>query len=259
MNLSWIPVLHQLRSVGWLYSESRLFHLWMEILFRVQRSKDTYPVKGMSVEVRPGQFISSTRRLATAISVDKDTVGRYLKILESQKWIERKVMGNVTLYTVLVMEQIPGFTIRDDTDSPTNEDAKSLTVGDTSGDTFGDINYNNKNNKKNISSSPACEEEFFEILLRDKEAFREIALALHCKEEKLTSMYLDFVQESRIKEKRYETVLQCKEHFFNWARARLDKEKRDGTTNADKPGGGNQGNKRGRRTPLEPGCGLIED
>lgn len=72
-------------------------------------------------------------------------------------------------------------------------------------------------------------------------------------------MYPDFVQESRIKEKRYETVLQCKEHFFNWARARLDKGKRDGTTKTNKPGGGSQGNKRGRRTPLEPGCGLIED
>ena len=112
MDLSWIPVFHQLRSVGWLYSESRMLHLWLEILFRVQRSKDTYPVKGESVEVRPGQFISSTRKLAAAISVDKDTVGRYLKILESQRWIERKVLGNVTLYTVLVMEQIPGFTIR---------------------------------------------------------------------------------------------------------------------------------------------------
>lgn len=259
MDLSWIPVFHQLRSVGWLYSESRMLHLWLEILFRVQRSKDTYPVKGVSVEVRPGQFISSTRKLAAAISVDKDTVGRYLKILESQRWIERKVLGNVTLYTVLVMEQIPGFTIKESTGQTAVSDTKTLTVGDTSGDTFGDINYINKNNNINISPSPAREEEFFEIFSRDKEAFRGIALALHCKEEILESMYQDFVQESRVKEKRYGTVLQCKEHFFNWARARLDKEKRDGTTKANKPGGGSQGNKRGRRTPLEPGCGLIED
>lgn len=198
MDISWIPVFHQLRSVGWLYSESRMLHLWLEILFRVQRSKDTYPVKGVSVEVRPGQFISSTRKLA-AISVDKDTVGRYLKILESQRWIERKVLGNVTLYTVLVMEQIPGFTIKEDTGQPTVADAKTPTVGDTSGDTFGDINY--INNNINISPSPAREEEFFEIFSRDKEAFRGIALALHCKEEILESMYPDFVQESRIKEK----------------------------------------------------------
>lgn len=258
MDLSWIPVFHQLRSVGWLYSESRMLHLWLEILFRVQRSKDTYPVKGVSVEVRPGQFISSTRKLAAAISVDKDTVGRYLKILESQRWIERKVLGNVTLYTVLVMEQIPGFTIKESAGQTAVTDAKTPTVGDTSGDTFGDIDYINKNNI-NISPSPAREEEFFEIFSRDKEAFRGIALALHCKEEILESMYPDFVQESRVKEKRYGTVLQCKEHFFNWARARLDKEKRDGTTKANKPGGGSQGNKRGRRTPLEPGCGLIED
>lgn len=145
MDLSWIPVFHQLRSVGWLYSESRMLHLWLEILFRVQRSKDTYPVKGVSVEVRPGQFISSTRKLAAAISVDKDTVGRYLKILESQRWIERKVLGNVTLYTVLVMEQIPGFTIKESAGQPAVTDAKTPTVGDTSGDTFGDINYINKN------------------------------------------------------------------------------------------------------------------
>ena len=161
MNLSWIPVLHHLRSVAWLYSESRMLHLWLEILFRVHRSRATYPVKGESVALAPGQFVASTRKLAAAISVDKDTVGRYLKILESQKWIDRKIMGNLTLYTVLVMEQIPGFTIKEGDIA-----AESLrTVGDTLPDTFsdtvGDIYYN-KNNINISSPSPVCEEKIYE-------------------------------------------------------------------------------------------------
>lgn len=82
MNLSWIPVLHYLRNVEWLYSESRMVHLWLEILFRVQRSADTYPIKGTTIDIMPGQFVASTRKLAAAIGADKDTVGRYLKILE---------------------------------------------------------------------------------------------------------------------------------------------------------------------------------
>lgn len=260
MNLSWIPVLHQLRSVDWLYSESRMFHLWLEILFRVQRSRDTYPVKGEPVALAPGQFIASTRRLAAAISVDKDTVGRYLKILETQKWIERKIMGNLTLYTVLVMEQIPGFTIREEAISAENLRTVGDTPSDTSSDTVGDIYYNNKNNKKNISSpSPVREEEVFEKFLEDEEALSQMAHALHCRAAKLKTIYPDFMQECLVKEKTHGTMLEIKDHFFNWARARLSREKRNGSTKTNQSRGGSQGNQRGRRTPLEPGCGLIED
>lgn len=260
MNLSWIPVLHQLRSVGWLYSESRMLHLWLEILFRVQRSRDTYPVKGEPIALAPGQFVASTRKLAAAISVDKDTVGRYLKILETQKWIERKIMGNLTLYTVLVMEHIPAFTIREGGIEPENLRTVGDTVSDTSSDTFGDIYYNKKNINKNISSPyPAREEEIFENFIEDEEAISQLAQALHCRAAKLKKMFPDFVQECKVKEKNHGTVLECKDHFFNWARARLNSEKQNGSTKANKSGGGSKGNKRGSRTPLEPGCGLIED
>ena len=260
MNLSWIPVLHQLRSVGWLYSESRMLHLWLEILFRVQRSRDTYPVKGEPVALAPGQFVASTRKLAAAISVDKDTVGRYLKILETQKWIERKVMGNLTLYTVLVMEHIPEFTIREGDAATENLRTVGDTLSDTSSDTIGDIYYNNKNNNKNNSSPTHVRvEEIFERFLEDDEALTQLAHALHCRASRLKTIYPDFVQECRVKEKDHGTMLEIKDHFFNWARARLNREKQNGSANANKSGGGTKGNQRGRRTPLEPGCGLIED
>ena len=109
MNRSWIPVMHYLRDVEWLYSESRMVHLWLEILFRVHRAKGTYPIKGTTIDILPGQFVASTRKLAASIGADKDTVGRYMRIFEAQKWIRRLEIGNATLYTVLVMDQIPGF------------------------------------------------------------------------------------------------------------------------------------------------------
>ncbi len=111
MNRSWIPVMHYLRDVEWLYSESRMVHLWLEILFRVHRAKGTYPIKGTTIDILPGQFVASTRKLAASIGADKDTVGRYMRIFEAQKWIRRLEIGNATLYTVLVMDQIPGFSI----------------------------------------------------------------------------------------------------------------------------------------------------
>lgn len=103
--------MHYLRNVEWLYSESRMVHLWLEILFRVQRAKGTYPIKGTTINILPGQFVASTRKLAASIGADKDTVGRYMRIFEAQKWIRRLEIGNATLYTVLVMDQIPGFSI----------------------------------------------------------------------------------------------------------------------------------------------------
>lgn len=265
MNRSWIPVLHYLRTVEWLYSHSRMVHLWIEILFRVQRSSDTYPIKGTTIEIRPGQFVASTRKLAAAIGADKDTVGRYLRIFESQKWIARNEIGNATLYTVLVSEQIPEFSIIDtpkiERESP-SPDTVARTVGDTSsdtaGDTFGDIYYINNNINKN-SLPHTHEEEIFDFFQEDKASLEEIATALRCRREKLESMLPDFFQECRIKKKHHPDVQECKDHFFNWARARLNREQQNGISYENKPGGGRQGNQRGRRTPIKPNCGLIED
>ena len=173
MNRSWIPVLHHLRGVGWLYSESRMVHLWLEILFRVQRSRDTYPIKGTVIDILPGQFVASTRKLAASIGADKDTVGRYLRIFESQRWISRREIGNATLYTILVMEQIPAFSIippsEDAGDTPvrgTSPDTFGDTSSDTSGDTFGDIYYIDNNIKNNSLSLPRTRKKFLKISKR---------------------------------------------------------------------------------------------
>lgn len=265
MNRSWIPVLHLLRNVEWLYSESRMVHLWLEMLFRVQRSKSTYPVRGTVIEVRPGQFVASTRKLAASIGADKDTVGRYLRIFESQRWIRRQEIGNATLYTILVMEHIPSFSIiqkPEDTDNDIVSDTSTATVGDTSsdtfGDTFGDIYYID-NNINNNSLSPAREEEVFDNFQKDTAALEEIADALRCEEPELRKMLPDFFNECRIKGKMHKTTQECKDHFFNWARARLNRELNNGISKANRPVPGYQGNQRGRRTPVKPGCGLIED
>ncbi|WP_286044456.1 MULTISPECIES: hypothetical protein [Bacteroidales] len=263
MNLSWIPVLHYLRNVEWLYSESRMVHLWLEILFRVQRSADTYPIKGTTIDIMPGQFVASTRKLAAAIGADKDTVGRYLKILESQRWIERRDIGNATLYTILAREQIPEFSFyakdRDAGSSrpnilPTSGDTPS----DTSGDTFGDI-YHIENNINKNSLSHAHEEEIFDFFQKDKASINEIAAALHCGVEKLEAMLADFFTECRIKKKHHPDAQECKDHFFNWARARLNREQQNVISQENRPVGSRQGNQRGRRTPVKPDCGLIED
>ena len=265
MNRSWIPVLHLLRDVEWLYSESRMVHLWLEILFRVRRSRETYPVKGTVIEVRPGQFVASTRKLAASIGADKDTVGRYLRIFESQKWIERQDIGNATLYTVLVTDQIPAFSIFSEPENPVGDTCpgtSAATTGDTSsdtfGDTFGDIYYID-NNINNNSLPHAREEEVFEIFKNDATALEEIAEALRCGKSRLDEMLPDFFNECRIKKKQHPTVQECKDHFFNWARARLKQEQQNGIPQANRPGGSPKGNQRGRRTPVKPDCGLIED
>lgn len=265
MNRSWIPVLHLLRDVEWLYSESRMVHLWLEILFRVRRSRETYPVKGTVIEVRPGQFVASTRKLAASIGADKDTVGRYLRIFESQKWIERQDIGNATLYTVLVTDQIPAFSIFSEPENPVGDTCpgtSAATTGDTSsdtfGDTFGDIYYID-NNINNNSLSHAREEEVFEIFKNDSAALEEIAGALRCQRKSLEEMLPDFINECRIKKKLHPTVQECKDHFFNWARARLNRGQSNVTAKENRPGGSRKGNQRGRRTPVKPDCGLIED
>ncbi len=59
------------------------------------------------MDILPGPFVAATRKRAAYIEEEKETVGRYMGIFEAQKWIRRLEIGNATLYTVLVMDQIP--------------------------------------------------------------------------------------------------------------------------------------------------------
>ncbi len=81
-----------------------MVHFWRGKLFLVHSAKGTYPIKGKTGGILPGQFGASTRKLAASIGADQDTVGRYMRIFEAQTWIRRIEIGNATLYTVLVMD-----------------------------------------------------------------------------------------------------------------------------------------------------------
>ncbi|WP_438589035.1 DUF7833 domain-containing protein [Duncaniella dubosii] len=75
----------------------------------------------------------------------------------------------------------------------------------------------------------------------------------------LDDLLPDFFQECMIKEKEPSDVQECKDHFFNWARADRTEKRTMG-----KPQEINRGSRRKSEMPQEtagfkPNCGLIED
>lgn len=222
MSLHWIPLLIQLRSIDWIYSKSKLLHLWIEILFRVKRKKDTYPVKGKSIILKPGQFICSARKLAASINVDKDTVGIYLSMLESQNWIKRQEIGNLTLFTVLEKEQIPSFS----TDKTTFEEGpfkdQSTSIFKNNTDTISDTTIYNKINKSSSSSLRETNLNFFEDIRKDDEFWEATSKNLNEEIEILKSRAEKFFLEMESKEDFKDSVQKVKEHLFNWLRKSIE-------------------------------------
>ena len=226
MEFSWIPLIRNIKSVEWLYSRSKMVHLWIEILLKVNRVKESYPIGSEYVAVEPGQFISSARRMAAAINCSREIVGEYLKILEHQGWIMREEKGNLTLFTILKKEYLPflPYTCKNEPEvpSPLSSPEKetsistSLSTNSTTNPATYIYNINKKNN--NIYSLLKREEnlKFFEDLRRSEEFWKDAAQLMEVDEKLLKDKGESFFRESILKEDYKDTLPEVKDHLINW-------------------------------------------
>ena len=257
MEFSWIPLIKNIKNIDWLYSRSKMLHLWIEILFRVSRNQESYPIGNEFIKVEPGQFISSVRRLAAAICCSREIVGEYIKILEHQGWLKREEKGNLTLFTILKKEYLPflpstdkkesvSYMTSDPSVNGTNLSPSLSTNPATNPATY---KYNNIN-KKNNNNSPLLRREenlkFYEELRQNEEFWKDASLLLEMDEKFLRDKSELFFKECILKDDYKESVSGVKDHLVNWLKKLQENEKKFITnySNTFKDNGKNTNNNR---------------
>lgn len=223
MGLNKVDLLPEVRSIEWLYSRSKLLHLWLEILFRVNQDNDSYPFRGETIFLKPGQFISSARKLAASTNIDKDTVCDYLNMLESQKWIIRTNVGNLTLFTITKNSFAPGFNIEElSKNIPEGEAHKKIELSnsDTNSDTC--LLNNKDEGYKNKISLKEKNLKFYDEIRQNKQFWEQTSEQFHKDEGFLREISESFFKELQTKEDFKTSSKGVKSHLYNWLRRYLE-------------------------------------
>lgn len=122
----WVKLYRSIRD-HWVYEDRLLYFIWLDLIMRANHKERKIVVKGKLIVLHPGQFWTSIRRLAVEWGLDKDTVSKKLKILQSDDMIyvdSRPRYG--TMITVRNYGLYQGFSGPDsDNESDNNSDNKS--------------------------------------------------------------------------------------------------------------------------------------
>ena len=270
--LAWIPMYRLIREVDWVYRKSSRYHLWSEILFRAYHEELKYPVMGRTIVLQVGQFVGSTRVLAASVGGNPGTVNRNLVVFESQGWLERKDIGNLTLYTVLQKQFLK--MLLDSAGRPKSADeavAEGQRLEQSSAQLPAQVSARRieKEKKKIIktSSSLSREEEFeiFENLCKNSEWLEAEAQNLGITslefKEKLELFWNKQLEDRFAEGNFHKDFGDLRDHIRSWMRLVLKSER--------KKHGRNNTNLAARATDVRPDsksddaqaprCGLIED
>ena len=99
-NQGWIKIHRSLRD-HWVYEDPVSTWTWLEILFRANHEGKTIHIGTRTIDIKPGQFWTSYRKLSIAWNVSKDTVKSRLRAFENDKMIKVDGKpGTGTLVTV---------------------------------------------------------------------------------------------------------------------------------------------------------------
>jgi len=131
----WIKVDRSLLE-HWVFQDPLLLKVWIYVLLTANYEAKTLPACYGSIEIQRGQFFTSIRKLAARLDMDKGTVTRKLKALQSEGMVfTDSNVGKGTLITVCNYclyqgNQADDISVRADTDADTDADTESDTDAD---------------------------------------------------------------------------------------------------------------------------------
>lgn len=240
MDYSWIPIVRNIRQMDWFYGRSNLVHLWLEILFRASREPCTYPVGKEIIKLKPGQFVCSMRKLSNFLNISRNTLSDLIFILEKQGWIKKESVGNLTLFTVIKVDQMPfsqnyqsenSFSEYIKSSYTYNEDEIALSANTEAINRakVEAINIYNKNKINNTEKSSIYKREenlnFFKDIREDISFWDELSILLEIDLKTVKEKSEKFFHECLIKKDYKETVLEVKNHLINWLKKSHSNEK----------------------------------
>ena len=229
MAEGWIKLYRKITEWEW-YTVPSMAHLFIHLLLTANRQDKRW--KGQVI--KQGQVVTSTRRLAEATGLSRNTVKKSLGTLEKSKEIAREQRGNITFVTILNYAKY-----------------QEVSLFDPPVDPPVDPQNNNKKYKKKESllqlplpREGNSERRFFEALKGSVEMMSAMQEAFGLTTDRYWSLLASFDRECTAKEMSHANIEKYKEHFFNWTRRHVEINGKD--ENKDKGKGRGSDNNQGQ-------------
>jgi len=106
MHRGWIKLHRRIQS-HWLYEEERVFsryEAWINLLMMANHTENKLLIDSKLVTVKPGQVITSIRKLCERFSWSNTKVQRFLKLLEQDEMITFKSDTKKTVICIVAYE-----------------------------------------------------------------------------------------------------------------------------------------------------------
>lgn len=147
MKNGWI-CLHRCITKHWIWQDANRFKWWVDLLLRANHEDKKILFDGVLTEVKRGQFITSLSKLAMEWGVNRDTVRRFLDMLESDTMITRKSTHKMTQITICKYDSYQDKPTTDTTTDNTSEATTDRQLTQQQADTNNNYNNDNKENNK---------------------------------------------------------------------------------------------------------------
>ncbi len=214
----------------WVWKDSRMAHRWMDLIIQAHWDNRTIYFDGVRVDLKRGQFVTTTSLLMGRWRTNPRAVLKTLEIFENDKMIRCKKSSEMTIITICnydvyqsiskALNQVensphPSGNFPEDAERKRKRKGKYIKK------------ENKEEDKNNISQQSVREEnlKFFEELKNAEISLDEMMKQFSCSKQELLQQLESFVNEVNIKETRHTSFSDFRKHFFDWARIQFNKQK----------------------------------
>lgn len=146
MNKGWICI-HRCILKHWIWQDANRFKWWVDLLLRANHEDKKVLIDGSLKLCKRGELITSLSKLASEWMVNRDTVRRFLDLLESDNMITRISTHKMTQITICNYDSYQDRPTTDTTTDASTEATTDRQLTQQQADT--NNNYNNDNNIDN--------------------------------------------------------------------------------------------------------------
>ena len=218
----WIKV-HRDITKHWIFQDAEKFKWWMDLLIMASYEDDKLLVGDSLITLKRGQLNVSLSFLSARWRRSKETVLNFLKLLESDRMIDRKSDRKSTTITICNyegyqdVEQVTPTANRPQADRKPTETKKSEEVKEI---------YNTP-----TARTYAREQEFIRQY-REEGDWPTACMILHLKSvSEVEQLFDSFILEYQHKGQTHQDFTDFKGHFIQWARITIQKEKKSNGDN----------------------------
>ena len=244
MEKGWI-ILHRSIMQHWLWLSDAHFRRWIDLIFKAQYEDKVISLGYRKVNLKRGQVLTSLRALAHDWRTNASIVIKFLTMLRCNEMIEFKSFKNYTIITIRNYNKYQSAIFCYDTDDAEainslenfveNEYRIEPSKNDNSEhgqererESYKEYKEEKEKKINNLSLSSREREEKFFVELKASQGFLEIVSKNSGLTLEETNAWLEkFIDEIVALEKWHKDFNDCRSHFYNWVRIKIETQKQN--------------------------------